>query len=148
MEGGAADHAAEHVAAPLVAGADPVGDQEGGGPGVVGDQAEGVLHPVIAKRRRGKPGGNALPKALEDVGLVHGGQPAHHHGQPLQSHAGVNADLTEGGARAVGRLVELVEDQVPDLDPAGAVPGRAFGLAAAGPLAAVEVDLAVWATRA
>ena len=81
----------------------------------------------------------------EEVGVVVGGDALEHGGQPLEAHARVHAIVNGSGhARPVGLLVELHEDEVPDLQPARAVlavVGHAVGTL--GELrAAVVVDLA------
>ena len=119
MAGGAAEDAAQHVAAALVGGHDPIGDQEGGGAQVVGD------HPVGNRVGTVGGGGRVLRRSLD--------QPAHEvdivivvlaledGGDALQPHPGIDGGLRQVAARAAGDLVVLHEHQVPDLDEAVAV---------------------------
>jgi hypothetical protein len=73
----------------------------------------------------------------------------HTHGQALKAHAGVDVLLLELGIVAVTVVVELGEDDVPDLHVAVAVAADgAGGLAAAVLLAAVVVNLRAGAARA
>ena len=57
--GGAADDAPQHVATALVAGHDPVGDEEGHGPGVVGQDPQGHVDLVLVAEARA---GDLLPQ--------------------------------------------------------------------------------------
>ena len=68
MAHGAAHDAAEHVAAPLVAGQHAVGDEEGGGAQVVGDDAvRGLARVGRAGRVR-----DGVDQRAEQVGVVVG----------------------------------------------------------------------------
>ena len=73
----------------------------------------------------------------------------HTHGQTLQAHAGVDVLLLQLGVVALAVVVELGEDDVPDLHIAVAVAAHgAAGLAAAVLLAPVVVDLGAGAAGA
>ena len=69
--------------------------------------------------------------------------------QPLQTHACVDGEHRQGNASAVRVLVELHEDQVPDLEPSGAMLGMIGD--AVRPLAelgaAIEMDLGAASAR-
>ncbi len=111
----AAEDAAQHVAAPLVARDHAVGEQEGDRPQVIGDHPQrdvllgvGAVLRARQLRRRGED-------RLEEVGVVVRVHPLEHGGDPLQAHAGVDRRL--GQRRQGPRRVAVVlhEDQVPDL---------------------------------
>ena len=119
----AARDAAQHVAAALVARDHAVGDGEGAGADVVGNDLQ---------RRRGRVDlgatGGGLHGGLrgveqegEEVDLVVAVHVLQHRGQPLQAHAGVHAGLGQLVHHTVFGAVELHEDVVPDLDVAVAV---------------------------
>ena len=146
---GAAQQAAQDVAAALVGGQHAVADEEGCGADVVGDDAQGDVVPVaLAVVRTGE-----LRDLVRDVHdgvdieeAVHALADA---GEALQSHAGVDVLLGQLGVVAVAVGVELGEDVVPDLDVAVAVAADgAGGLAAAVFLAAVVVYLGAGAAGA
>ncbi len=147
---GPADDAAQHVASPLVGGQDAVGDEEGDGPRVVGDDlvAEALALEGVGVMPQQLP--QSLMDGHEQVGVVVAGDILQHRGEALETHAGV--DRFEGQLRAgsLDRLVELHEHEVPDLQPARA--GLGVVGHAARPLgevlAAVVVDLAVGTARA
>ena len=112
-----ADQAPHHVAAAFVAGYHPVSDQEGGGPGMVGQQAQGHVHllrlPVGAAQRTG--GGEK--HILDAVHLEQRVHPLEDHRQPLQPGAGVDALGGQVADDAVGLVLDVLhEDQVPQLD--------------------------------
>ena len=90
--------------------------------------------------------GRARDQVVEGVALV-GREPVLHDRRgALQPHAGVDVGRGELGARAVAVVVELREDQVPDLDESlAAVGGRQVGAVL---LAVVVVDLAARAAGA
>ena len=134
---GAAHDPAQHVAAALVRGQHAVGDEEGRGAQMVGDDpVRRLLRPVggdvgqvldRADERAHHVGGVVVVRALQDGG------------DALEPHAGVDRRLRQGDALAGPDLLELHEDEVPDLDEAVAVlVGRARR--AAGDVLAVVVE--------
>ncbi len=146
---GAAEDATEDVGAAFVAGQDAVGDQEGGAPDVIGDDAEGAVVGRVLPIGDVGQGGGALDDGLVEVRVVDGSGALHDHRQALQAHAGVDVLAGKGRQGAVRPLEELHEDVVPNLQEAAAVvTGAAVGLAAAGLRAPVEVDLGVGAAGA
>ena len=134
---GAADDPPQHIAAPLVGGQHPVGDQKGAGANMVGDDPQRLALQISASgelRRR-------LDQLLEQIDLVVAVHPLHHRGQPLQAHAGIHRRLGQRGQLAVGVPVVLHEHQVPDLDVAVAVLFGRAGRATPDRLAMVVEDL-------
>src|ERR1035437_613747 len=132
------------------AGEAPVGDEERGRAHVVGQDVEAGAAPRRVGIRRG-PRREVGDDVVEDVGLVVAAHALHHRGEPVEAKAGVDGLLGERGAVARLVLVELHEDQVPELDPAVAaalVVGAAVVATAAAGAAPVPVDLAVVAARA
>ena len=127
----------KHVAAPFVRRQHPVGDEKGGRAQMIGDDAMAAAHPA----RGAHPGrrlrrGDQRAKQVDLVIVVHALQ---HRGDPLQPHAGIDARPGQRPTLAIGLLVELHEDEVPDLDEAVAVfVGRAGR--AAGDVVAVIVE--------
>ena len=123
---GAADEAAEDVAAAFVGGERAVGDQEGHGAAVFGDDAHGAAigvrgFEVIAAAALADVG----EQRREEVGLVEVLDALQHHRPALEACAGVDV---LGGQR--GQLSTLVagvlhEDEVPDFEEAVLVIGRA-----------------------
>ncbi len=144
-----AQDATHHVAAALICWPHTISGEEGQRADVVGDDlvaealrlerlrvvAEQVAHPLVDR--------------LEDVDVVVGRHALQDGAKPLEAHPGVDALERQRHARAVSRLVELHEHEVPDLEPARArfgVVGHAVRpLAELG--AAIEVDLAARPAR-
>ncbi len=118
-----AQNAAQDVAAALVGGRDAVGDQERHRPGVVRDDliaeplgfeglgivADQVAHGGVDRR--------------EEIRVVVGGDLLDHAREPLEAHARVHGLHRQRNPRPVRALLELHEDEVPDLQPARAVFG-------------------------
>ena len=121
---GAAHDAAQNIAAPLVRRHHPIGNQERGRAQMVGD------HPVVDFARtirigRGGMGGS-LDQRAHQVGVVVVVLALEKRTDPLQPHAGVDALHLQGDHAAVGELLVLHEDVVPDLDePVAVLIGRA-----------------------
>jgi hypothetical protein len=114
----AADDAAQHVAALLVARHDSVRDQEGHGAGVFGQDAQ---------RHVRVPTGEALVRDSrrllgrrderpQQVDVPDGLGPLQHREVALEPRAGVDAPVRQWDERAVRLGVELHEHEVPDLD--------------------------------
>ena len=144
MADGAADDAALHVTAALVAGNHAVADQKRGGADVVGNHFQrGVGEVGTARDPR-----RFLDQPLEQINLVVAVHMLQDGGQPLQAHAGVHAGGGQLGQAAVLVHLELHEHVVPDLNEAVAVfLGRA-GRAAGDVRAVVVEDLAARAAGA
>ncbi len=118
----AAEDLAEDVAAAFVGGEDAVGDEEGGGAGVVGDDAErgctlGVADGLLLGCEAGEAGelGGARDERGEEVGLVVRElalEDAAMRSRPMPvSMEGLGSGVRVPSAAAV----ELHEDEVPDL---------------------------------
>ena len=137
MAHGTAHDPAQHIAAALVRGQHAVGDQEGRGAQMVGDHPMRDLgRPVgigVGFRRRCE---NEVPHQVDVVIVVLALQ---HRRQALQPHAGIDRRPRQVHALALGHLLELHEDQVPDLDIAVAV-GIGRARRAAGDLVAMVVE--------
>ena len=139
---GAADDAAQHVVAAVVAGQDAVHDEERRAARVLGHGAERA---VDGRRGAGRDAGElraALDQRHEQVGLEHVGDALRDARDALEPHAGVDAAL--GQRREVAGLVHVVlhEDEVPVLEVAVAVAaGLAVGVVAAHLGAEVVVEL-------
>jgi hypothetical protein len=142
---GAAHDAAEHVAAALVRRQDAVGDQERGGAQVVGDHP--VRDRVLAVGRRVRGGGRRLDERAERVGVVVVVHALKDGGDALEAHAGVDRGLGERDALIRRHLLELHEDEVPDLDEAVAVGVGAAGRPARDAVAVVVEDFRARAAR-
>jgi hypothetical protein len=145
---GAPDDASQHVAPVLVGRDDAVGDEEGGGAGVVGDDLEGDVGALVDPQPGpGEPAGG-LDEPAEHVGLpdrVLAGEGGEH---ALEAGARVHVLRGERLEAAVGAAEGLDEHQVPDLDVAvlGGGVGRAGGGAEVG--AVVPEDLRARPARA
>ena len=146
---GAAEETAQNVAAALVRGEDAVRDHHGGGADMVGDDAQGRVDGLgLAVARTGDLA-DLVGDAHDGVDIEQGVDALTHDGQTFEAHAGVDVFLDEIGIVAVAVVVELGENDVPDLDIAVTVAaGAAGGAAAAVLLAAVKVDLGAGAARA
>ena len=84
----------------------------------------------------------------ESVGIVIVVDALQHGGDPFQPHAGVDRRARQRRARAARRLVELHEDEVPDLDETVAILVRAARRAAGNMIAMVKEDFGAWSARA
>ena len=151
VEDRAAQQAAQHVAAALVAGQHAVGDEEVDRAGGVGDDAQAHARALVA--------GAAIflaayplaqrDEALHEVAVVVGARVLHDGGHALEAHARVEVAVRQLRHGAVLPAVELREHEVPELEVAVTVAARgARGLATAELLALVKVDLGAGAARA
>src|SRR5258708_6781936 len=84
-----------------------------------------------------------LAERGEDIGLVDALDAVDHGRQTLQAHTRVDPSTLQRFPRAIGGLVELHEDQVPDLEVPLAVSRVTVRPAAAGARAEIEVHLGV-----
>jgi hypothetical protein len=114
---------------------------------VVGHQAQGHIGPLVRPVGDAAGGGRRADDRREEVGVEDRGMPLQDGQNPLEAGPGVDVLLGQLGPGAVGRPVELHEDQVPDLHVAVLVAElRAAPLAVLG--AHVEEDLRVRSARA
>ena len=146
MAHGAAHDPAQHIAPALVGRQHAVGDQEAGGAQMVGDHPvrDGVRSVRVHAGGLGR-GQDQRPHQVDVVIVVLALQ---HGGEPLQPHAGVDGGARQRNALLRSHLLELHEDQVPDLDEPVAVLVRAAGRAAGNVLAVVVEDFRAGAAGA
>ena len=107
---------AQHIAAPFVRGDDAVGNQERGGPRVVGDHPHRDVAFGIGSVGDAGQLADALQERHEEIGVVVRVFLLHHRGDALEPHSGVDRGRGQRGQRAVGAALELHEHVVPDLD--------------------------------
>ncbi|MHC2377648.1 hypothetical protein ACVIHA_002023 [Bradyrhizobium liaoningense] len=146
MAHGAAHDPAQHVAAALVRRQHAVGDEEGRGAQMVGDDAErghGLLARPGAERGRRR-----IDQVLEQVGLEHALDALEDAGHPLQAHAGVDRGTRQRLALLLRHLLELHEHEIPEFEEAVAVLLGRARRPAPDVLAAVDEDLRARTTRA
>ncbi len=139
MAHGAAHDPAQHIAAPLVGGHHPVGDEKGGGAQVIRDHP--VMHPpgpvrILAGRMRAR-----LDERAHEIGVVIVMLALQKRADPFEPHARVDRLHVERAHGAVLEPLVLHEDEVPDLDEAVAVFLRAARRAARDPGAVIVEDL-------
>ena len=148
VAGGSSQQAAQHVAAALIAGQHAVADHKGSRADVVGDDAQGhVFLAALAVARAGDLR-DLVGDVHHGVDIKEGVNVLAHNGKTLKAHAGVDVLLLELGVVVVAVVVELGEDDVPDLHIAVAVAADgAAGLAAAVLFAAVVVNFRAGAAR-
>ena len=113
---------------------------------MIGDDA--VRHRLRPVGRDPRHLGRGQHQCPQRIGVVIVVLPLQHGGNPLQPHAGVDRRARQVGARAVGALLELHEDQIPDLGIAVAVGIGAARRAAGNALAVVPENLGARTARA
>ena len=151
MEDGAAEQAAQDVAATLVTGKHSVGDQEVDRTSVVGDDAQGAGSPGIVVVHVGlaRDVFTQLDEALHNVAIEEGALMLHDGSHALQAHAGIQIAMGQLGHGAVLLAVELGKDQVPELEETVAIAaGGAIRATAANLFTQIEIDLGARAARA
>ncbi len=109
---GAANDAAQDIAAAFVGRQHAVDDQERAGADVIGDHPQRL---VLQIGHAGQLAGLA-DQRLEQVDLIVGVHVLQDRRQALQAHAGIHARRRQRLQRAIGLAVELHEHQVPDFD--------------------------------
>ena len=115
---GAADDAAQHIAAAFVAWHHAVGNQEGTGTDVVGNHFQaGNVH---AECHAGFAGGG-FEQVFKQIDFIVAVHMLHHGGHALQTHAGIHRGFGQRVHIARFVAVELHEYVVPDFDKAVAV---------------------------
>src|SRR5947209_19935629 len=115
MPPGAAQQATKDVAASFIAGQDAIGGKEDEGAAMVGNDEQGGIFFVILSVAGMGELGKAINDGAEDVGVKDRFFALQDHSKALQAHAGIDILLGQGCARAIEILVELHEDEVPDL---------------------------------
>ena len=109
---------------------------------MVGDQPHGHIHSLL--RLVSHPGNlaDSIPNGFHGVYVKNGVHILHHHGQTLQTHAGVNIFLGKFLIMALSVALKLSEYIVPDFHKAVAVAAHfAVGSAAAILLSPIVIDL-------
>ena len=142
----AAHDAAQDVTAAFVRGQHTVGQQEAGRTQVIGDHPMACL--LVTLRLRACEVLRCFDQIAEGVGIVIVVHALHDRSDTLQPHAGVYRGFGQVAARAVRRLVELHEDEVPYLDEAIAILIGRAGRAAGDMLAVIVEYLAARAAGA
>ncbi len=148
---GASQDPAQHVAASFVRREHTVADQHRRRPGVLGEHAQGEAVAIVVVADAIRLAGHrlgGLDQRQHEVGLPHRVDALQQRQDPLEPGPRVDRRLGQCRARAVGRLVELHEHQVPELHEAIAL--RVVERAAVGPerRAAIDVDLGARPARA
>lgn len=147
-----AHQAAQDVAAAVLGRQDAVGDEEGDGAGVLGDDLKGHLVLALVGSLAAGQLLDGVERGQQQVGRAHVSGTLEDQGEPVQAEPGVDA---LAGELAQDRIVllrrsltadALHEDQVPDLHVALAVHGRAAFFAEG--RAAVVVSLGAGSARA
>ena len=118
---GAAQNAADDVAGLGVAGQLTVGDGEGYGSEVIGNDAHGDIDLLVLPIGFSREARDFLYDGLEDVGVVVGSFALQSADEAFEAHAGVDDMHGKLVERAVGATIELHEDDVPDFDHLGMV---------------------------
>jgi len=147
---GAAQQAADDVAAPFVARQDAVADGEGDGPDVVGDHLQGHVRFFLLPVAGAGDVARLQNDREEQVGVEVGVHILQHGGKPLQSGAGVDVFAREGRVAAVLVVVELGKHVVPHFQEPLVFPaGPAFRIGqVAVPLAPVVENFRAGTARA
>ena len=134
-----AHDAPQHIAAALVRRQHPVGDQEARRAHMVGDHPVG--DPVLAIGVGARALGRGLDQRPQHVGRIVVVRALQEGRDPLQPHPGIDARPGQRDPLAGAGLVELHEDEVPDLDEPVAVLVRAARRPARDMVAMVVEDL-------
>ena len=142
---GAAHDPAQDIATPLIGGKDAIGNEERGGPQVIGDDVErgprfpsgGRADTILAGRDQGREeiGVEIAPHTLQD---------GRH---PLETHAGVDRGLRQVDSLIRAHLLVLHEHQVPELEEAVAILVRAAWRPALEFGTLIDEDLRTGSTR-
>ena len=145
---GAAQDAAQHVAAALVRRQDAVHDHDGHGARVISDDLQRDVRLLVLAVLDARDLGRVLDDRVEQIRLevrllvLHDGREA------LEAAARIDVLMGEILVGAVFLAVVLREDEVPDLEVAVAVAADSAGRRAAAALfTEVDVDLGVWTAR-
>ena len=142
----AAHDPAQDIAAAFIGGQHAIGDQEGGGAQMIGDDAVACPHRAVRIDAGGV--GDGADQGAEQVDLEIGVHALHQRRDALQPHAGVDRRPGQGNALSRRDLLELHEDEVPEFEEAVAVLVRAARRAAAQGFALIVEDFRTGAARA
>ncbi|MPM16644.1 hypothetical protein SDC9_63025 [bioreactor metagenome] len=149
MARGAAQQAAQHVAATLVGGDDAVANHHGCGTHMVGDDAQRNVGFGIVFIGDARNLADVSHNALDGINLKKVVNALHDAGQALKSHTGVDVRVVKGGVIAVAVAVKLGEHKIPDFDIAVAIAAHAAGGGTAAVFfAAIKVQLRAGAAGA
>ncbi len=141
----AAHDAAQDVSPALIRRQDAISNQEGRCAQMVGDDAEGGK--LVACGLRTIEVFLGRDQRFEEIDVVIVVDALQDGRNPLQTHAGINGGLGEIFARAIGLLVELHENEVPDFDEPVAILIRAAGRASGNAFAMIIEDFGTRAAR-
>ena len=119
MTHGAAHDAAQHITTAFIGGQHAFGDEEAHRAQMVGNDTQAAIARAVDIGIGGI--GSGRDQRLEQVDIVIVVHALHDCGNALEAHAGVDGGARQAGARAIGMLLELHENQVPDFDPAIAI---------------------------
>ena len=115
---GPPDEPPQDVAPAVVGRRDAVADEEGHGPDVVGDDPDRDVAVVAGRVLAPGHGAGALDERHEQVGIEVAPLALDDRGDALEAHAGVDRRRGQRPEHPVRALVELHEDEVPELDEA------------------------------
>jgi len=143
-----ADNPPQHITAAFIGGHHAVGQKKGRGTDVIGDHPVGRCE--LARRVEGSL--HKLPDSLKEghkkIGVVIGLDLLEYGGNALEPCAGVDGRPRQRVEFALSILIELHEDEVPDLDDVVALTVDELGAIRRERIgASVEVDLGTGATR-
>jgi hypothetical protein len=147
---GTAENTTDHITGLGVRRQLTVGDGEGDGTDMVGDDAHGNILLGIFAIDAARHLSDDLDDRLEDVGVVVGGLALQSHAEAFETHSGVDHLGRQRLKRTVGLAVVLHEDEVPDLDHLGIILIDQFGsghLLAIFFAAEVDMDLRAGSAR-
>ena len=113
--------AAQDVAPAFVGRQDPVGNQEGGGPGMVGNDLHGHFHLVGLAPFLARELAHLVHDGGKEIGVKVGGHILEYGDDPFQAHARVDGGLGKRRHGAVFGAFKLHENQVPQFQPPVAV---------------------------
>src|SRR5579875_623674 len=144
MPDSAAQDAAEDIATPLVARQHAIGGKEDEGARMIGDDAQRDIVLCILPIGCAGQVRKMIDDGTEHVGIEDRFLALQHHRQAFQAQPGIDILFGQRRAPAIEVLIELHEDQVPDLQEALAVAARlTIGPATAVLDAAIIVNLGV-----
>ena len=114
MAHGAPHNAPQHIAAPLIRRQNTVGNEEGSCAQMIGNDS--VAHAMVAVCRLLGKIGRGLNQMHHQIRVVIVVLPLQHCANALQPHARIDRGFGQENARTVFALLELHENEVPNLD--------------------------------